>query len=125
MVSRLLAWSVRRCMVWGLLLGVLVALPSALFAQAPTSSNAPTVAEDPAAIDQVWQKASAKYDGPRVAILKDVDAVGHQGPFRPDWESLQKDEVPEWYKDAKFGIFIHWGVYSVPAFGSEWFPRNM
>jgi len=33
--------------------------------------------------------------------------------------------VPEWYKDAKFGIFIHWGVYSVPGFGSEWYPRNM
>ena len=32
---------------------------------------------------------------------------------------------PEWYKDAKFGIFIHWGVYSVPAFGSEWYPREM
>ena len=36
----------------------------------------------------------------------------------------QKYEVPEWYKDAKFGIFIHWGVYSVPAFGNEWYPRN-
>jgi alpha-L-fucosidase len=33
--------------------------------------------------------------------------------------------VPEWYKDAKFGIFIHWGAYSVPAFGNEWYPRNM
>ncbi|MGC2186569.1 MAG: alpha-L-fucosidase, partial [Terriglobales bacterium] len=29
------------------------------------------------------------------------------------------------YKDAKFGIFIHWGLYSVPAFGNEWYPRNM
>ena len=34
-------------------------------------------------------------------------------------------EIPQWYKDAKFGIFIHWGVYSVPAFGSEWYPRQM
>ena len=33
--------------------------------------------------------------------------------------------LPEWYKDAKFGIFIHWGVYSVPAYGSEWYPREM
>ena len=54
-----------------------------------------------------------------------MTSVGHQGPFRPDWESLQKYEAPEWYKDAKFGIFIHWGVYSVPAFGSEWYPRDM
>jgi alpha-L-fucosidase len=125
MVSLPLARFVRRCVVWSLFLGVFVALPCALYAQAPTSPSAPTAAEDPAAIDQAWQKASAKYDGPRVAILKDVDAVGHQGPFRPDWESLQKYEVPEWYRDAKFGIFIHWGVYSVPAFGNEWYPRNM
>ena len=33
--------------------------------------------------------------------------------------------MPEWYRDAKFGIFIHWGVYSVPAFGNEWYSRNM
>ncbi|KAL2608681.1 hypothetical protein R1flu_027254 [Riccia fluitans] len=47
------------------------------------------------------------------------------GPFQPTWESLANYEVPQWYQDAKFGIFIHWGVYSVPAFGSEWYPRNM
>src|SRR5207302_1597075 len=41
------------------------------------------------------------------------------------WESLKTYDVPEWYRDAKFGIFIHWGVYSVPAFGNEWYPRNM
>jgi hypothetical protein len=34
-------------------------------------------------------------------------------------------EVPAWYLDAKFGIFIHWGVYSVPAFGNEWYPRRI
>jgi len=51
--------------------------------------------------------------------------MDHLGPFRPDWESLQKYEAPDWYRDAKFGIFIHWGVYSVPAFGNEWYPRLM
>ena len=45
--------------------------------------------------------------------------------YEPAWESLEGYSVPEWYKDAKFGIFIHWGVYSVPAFGNEWYPRNM
>ena len=45
--------------------------------------------------------------------------------FQPTWESLKKYEAPNWYKDAKFGIFIHWGVYSVPAKGSEWYPRQM
>jgi alpha-L-fucosidase len=48
-----------------------------------------------------------------------------RGPFRPDWNSLKHFEVPAWYLDGKFGIFIHWGVYSVPAFGSEWYPRQM
>jgi alpha-L-fucosidase len=100
-------------------------LPSSTDAQQATSPTAPTVAEDPAVIDQAWQKASAKYDAPRRAILNEVDRVGHGGPYRPDWESLQKYEVPEWYKDAKFGIFIHWGVYSVAAFANEWYPRNM
>ncbi|MFO7169786.1 MAG: alpha-L-fucosidase [Chloroflexota bacterium] len=47
------------------------------------------------------------------------------GPFTPDWESLKGYRVPDWYQDGKFGIFIHWGVYSVPAFGNEWYPRNM
>ncbi len=47
------------------------------------------------------------------------------GRFEPTWESLQQYTIPEWYINAKFGIFIHWGVYSVPAFGNEWYPRNM
>ena len=36
--------------------------------------------------------------------------------FKPSWESLRQFTVPEWYLDAKFRIFIHWGVFSVPAF---------
>src|SRR5512138_222290 len=89
------------------------------------TATAPTAAQDPVSVDQVWQKASSKYDAQRAALLKDVDDADQQGPFRPDWESLQGYEPPDWYKDAKFGIFIHWGVYSVPAFGNEWYPRNM
>jgi len=45
--------------------------------------------------------------------------------YEPTWESLKNYTVPQWYIDAKFGIFIHWGVYAVPAFGNEWYPRNM
>ena len=48
-----------------------------------------------------------------------------QGPFQPNWESLKNFKAPQWYLDGKFGIFIHWGAYSVPAFGSEWYPRQM
>ena len=54
-----------------------------------------------------------------------IESVANQGPFTPDWESLSQYQPPEWYRRAKFGIFIHWGVYAVPAFGNEWYPRNM
>ncbi|MFS0728213.1 alpha-L-fucosidase [Paenibacillus sp. 1P07SE] len=47
------------------------------------------------------------------------------GPFEPEWASLSNYSVPRWYEDAKFGIFIHWGVYSVPAYATEWYARNM
>jgi alpha-L-fucosidase len=45
--------------------------------------------------------------------------------FEPTWESLKQYSVPQWFEDAKLGIFIHWGVYSVPAFANEWYSRNM
>jgi len=46
--------------------------------------------------------------------------------YTADWGSLKKhNEAPDWFRDAKFGIYFHWGVYSVPAFGTEWYPRNM
>ncbi|XP_063297284.1 plasma alpha-L-fucosidase [Pelobates fuscus] len=41
--------------------------------------------------------------------------------YEPTWESLDSRPLPAWFDDAKFGIFIHWGVFSVPSFGSEWF----
>nr|CAD7392960.1 unnamed protein product [Timema cristinae] len=41
--------------------------------------------------------------------------------YNATWESLDTRPLPQWYDDAKFGIFIHWGLYSVPGFGSEWF----
>lgn len=46
--------------------------------------------------------------------------------FQPDSASIaQSYVIPEWFKDGKLGIFIHWGVYAVPAFGSEWYARTM
>lgn len=57
--------------------------------------------------------------------LEEIMSIIDRGPFKPSWLSLEEYQIPKWYKDAKFGIFIHWGVYSVPAFGSEWYPRCM
>ncbi|MDS0138723.1 MULTISPECIES: alpha-L-fucosidase [unclassified Amycolatopsis] len=51
-----------------------------------------------------------------------------EGPssYTPSWSSVdQHPPAPEWFQDAKFGIYYHWGVFSVPAFGNEWYPRNM
>lgn len=47
----------------------------------------------------------------------------HSERYEPDWNSLDKRPLPAWYDEAKFGIFIHWGVFSVPSFG-EWFWYN-
>lgn len=60
-----------------------------------------------------------------MGIPAEVRAVISAGPFGDKWESLAGFQVPSWYQDGKFGIFIHWGAYSVPAFGNEWYPRNM
>ncbi|WP_216855267.1 alpha-L-fucosidase [Paenibacillus alba] len=46
--------------------------------------------------------------------------------YQPTWTSVdQHTPAPEWFKDAKFGIYYHWGVFSVPAYSTEWYPRNM
>jgi alpha-L-fucosidase len=59
------------------------------------------------------------------SFLDVVDRRVAAGPFGASWESLAGYRVPDWYRDAKFGIFVHWGPYSVPAFGNEWYSRNM
>lgn len=61
-----------------------------------------------------------------MAINLQIIAQGiADGPFSASWDSLEAYTVPEWYQNDKFGIFIHWGVYCVPGFGNEWYPRNM
>ena len=57
--------------------------------------------------------------------LAQIDTLVQNGPFSDSWASLVNYRTPDWYRKLKFGIFIHWGVYSVPAFGNEWYPRNM
>ncbi len=61
----------------------------------------------------------------RADFLNRIEQVIAQGPFTATWESLGAFSAPDWYRRAKFGVFIHWGPYSVPAFGNEWYPRNM
>lgn len=61
----------------------------------------------------------------KLKYLEKINQVIAAGPYSDDWNSLSNYRLAEWYRNSKFGIFIHWGVYSVPAFGNEWYPRNM
>ena len=48
------------------------------------------------------------------------------GPFAPTWDSLKENyRVPQWFVGAKFGLFMHWGLYSVPAHHNEWYEKHM
>ena len=57
--------------------------------------------------------------------LKTIDEVNERGKYHPDWQSLCDCKTPEWFRRAKFGIFIHWGVFTVPEAFYEWYPRHM
>ena len=57
--------------------------------------------------------------------LTQIDKVISKGPYHDNWASLTNFEMPLWYAKAKFGIFVHWGLYSVPAYANEWYSRNM
>jgi alpha-L-fucosidase len=59
------------------------------------------------------------------SALAGVKQVIDTGPYDSTWESLQRYRAPLWYHDGRFGIFLHWGVFSVPAFGDEWYSRSM
>src|SRR6266568_5629063 len=56
----------------------------------------------------------------------EASATGGPQSYTASWSSVdQHPPAPEWFQDAKFGIYYHWGAFSVPAFGNEWYPRNM
>ncbi len=57
--------------------------------------------------------------------LKQIDKVIEKGFYKDNWNSLSNHKTPEWYYRDKLGVFIHWGIYSVPAFGNEWYSREM
>ena len=93
---------------------------------APSDPAAPTADRvSPEERDAQWRAAQSKYDSKRREWLDRVAVGNTSGPFRPDWQSLEQYHAPEWYEQARFGIFIHWGLYSVPGFGNEWYSRNM
>ncbi len=62
------------------------------------------------------------WDG--VPMNSPIPDLAGQGPYQPTWESLQQYEAPEWYRDAKFGIWAHWSPQCVPEAG-DWYARGM
>lgn len=62
------------------------------------------------------------WDG--VPLVSPIPNLAGDGPYKPTWESLLQYECPEWYRDAKFGIWNHWSPQCVPEDG-DWYARNM
>ncbi len=63
-----------------------------------------------------------------IALFACISVAAQAQTYTPDWKSIDSRPVPEWFEDAKFGIFIHWGLYSVPSWAptdrdkySEWY----
>jgi alpha-L-fucosidase len=56
---------------------------------------------------------------------KKTEAVQDKIVYEANWESLKQHKTPDWFLDAKFGIYCHWGPYSVPAFETEWYAHWM
>lgn len=57
--------------------------------------------------------------------LAKIDRVNEQGTYKADWSSLSAHQTPAWFRQAKLGIFVHWGVFCVPQAFNEWYPRHM
>lgn len=66
------------------------------------------------------EKTSNGHKRHKTAKSKDSKSM----KFSPSWKSLDRRKIPSWYDEAKFGIFVHWGLYSVPSFDNEWFWYN-
>ncbi|WP_204123185.1 alpha-L-fucosidase [Lacticaseibacillus mingshuiensis] len=57
--------------------------------------------------------------------VAEIRAINEAGSYHADWASLSQMPVPKWFRQAKFGIFTHWGLYTVPEYSNEWYSRNM
>lgn len=72
-----------------------------------------------------WLAAGSAASLPPVSKAIRASGLASRKRYQPRWDSLQTHSTPEWFRDAKFGIYFHWGLYSVPAFGNEWYPHWM
>ena len=98
-------------------------LPLALSVSLPAQQAAQS--STPEEWNRQWTQASEAAAPARQRALEQITRTIAAGPYRDDWQSLEHHGTPVWFQDAKFGIFLHWGLFSVPAFGNEWYSRNM
>jgi alpha-L-fucosidase len=113
--------------------GVAVVLAAAVLAvvSGPAAAGArakgpdSTIAEggnDPTGFDMAPETNLTVVSAAVAAIPEKLPA----GPYQPTWDSLKQNyKVPQWFVDAKFGIFMHWGLYSVAAYNNEWYEQHM
>lgn len=72
-----------------------------------------------------WRISMTDYKKNLNEYLKRIDEVIACGKYKDNWESLMNHKVPDWYRNSKFGIFIHWGLYTVPAYATEKYSMRM
>jgi alpha-L-fucosidase len=109
------------------------ALLAAVAGAAATLALAQTPAPDTAALLAAGGNSPTGYDMAPETRLEVVEAAVAQiptklpaGPVQPTWDSLKQNyKVPDWFYEAKFGVFMHWGLYSVPAHHNEWYEKHM
>ena len=82
-----------------------------------------------AVVKEGWGTAGAQagpgtWDGVPLPAPPGIPDLTGEGPFQADWNSLLAYDAPEWYRDAKFGIWAHWSPQCVPE-DSDWYARNM
>lgn len=75
--------------------------------------------------DAAQPEGGAKLDAAAMLEACAFDATIAAGPYDATWASLAAHRDPSWFADAKFGIFTHWGPYTVPGYRNEWYSRNM
>ncbi len=97
-------------------------LLSALVASAQTNNPMAEGGNDPRGYDMA-PETNLKVVEAAVAM---IPTKLPPGPFQPTWDSLKENyKVPQWFIGAKFGLFMHWGLYSVPAHHNEWYEKHM
>jgi alpha-L-fucosidase len=74
-------------------------------------------------IEELQRRFSAPMMAEAAREVGLLDDVNRRGPYAPTMESLLTHPVPEWYRDAKLGVFLDWGLYSVAGYGEKHFAR--